>query len=165
MTGCRALSFLFVKSFPVLSKGFEIETEMTIHAVDKNMNIENVIVDYRDRPEGSHSKLDTYSDGIKVIRTMFRLYKNYRPMAFFGSLTAVCLVVSAGMFLPILLKFFRTGLVPNFPTLIVSGFIALTAIISWFAGMLLSTLAEKDRQAYEFRLQVIRWMERNGQKG
>lgn len=165
MTGCRALSFLFVKSFPVLSKGFEIETEMTIHAVDKNMNIENVIVDYRDRPEGSHSKLDTYSDGIKVIRTMFRLYKNYRPMAFFGSLTAVCLVVSAGMFLPILLKFFRTGLVPNFPTLIVSGFIALTAIISWFAGMLLSTLAEKDRQAYEFRLQVIRWMERNEQKG
>lgn len=86
-------------------------------------------------------------------------------MAFFGSLTAVCLVVSAGMFLPILLKFFRTGLVPNFPTLIVSGFIALTAIISWFAGMLLSTLAEKDRQAYEFRLQVIRWMERNEQKG
>ncbi len=165
MTGYRALSYLFVKSFPVLSKGFEIETEMTIHAVDKNMNIENVIVDYRDRPEGSHSKLDTYSDGIKVIRTMFRLYKNYRPMAFFGSLTAVCLVVSAGMFLPILLKFFRTGLVPNFPTLIVSGFIALTAIISWFAGMLLSTLAEKDRQAYEFRLQVIRWMERNGQKG
>lgn len=161
MTGYRALSYLFVKSFPVLSKGFEIETEMTIHAVDKNMNIENVIVGYRDRPEGSESKLNTCSDGLKVLRTIFRLYKNYRPMAFFGTLAAVFLAVAAGLFFPILLKFFQTGLVPNFPTLIVSGFIAMTAIISWFAGMLLATLVEKDRQAYEFRLHVIQWMRRH----
>lgn len=158
MTGYRALSFLFVKSFPVLSKGFEIETEMTIHAVDKNMNIANVIVDYRDRPQGSESKLNTCSDGLKVLRTIFRLYKNYRPMAFFGSLSALFLLVAAALFFPILVKFFQTGLVPNFPTLIVSGFIAMTAIISWFAGMLLATLVEKDRQAYEFRLHVIQWI-------
>lgn len=164
MTGYRAMSYLFVKSFPVLSKGFEIETEMTIHAVDKNMSIENVIIEYRDRPEGSESKLNTYSDGIKVVRTIFRLYKNCRPMAFFGTLAAMLLLVSAVLFIPILLKFFRTGLVPNFPTLIVSGFIALAAIVSWFAGMLLATIVEKDRQAYEFRLNVIEHMKSRGQR-
>ena len=87
MTGYRAFSYLFVKSFPVLSKGFEIETEMSIHAVEKNMRIENVIIEYRDRPEGSESKLDTYSDGFKVLGTIFRLYKNYKPMSFFGGLS------------------------------------------------------------------------------
>lgn len=158
MTGYRALSYLFVKSFPTLSKGFEIETEMTIHAVDKNMNVQNLIIDYQDRPEGSQSKLNTYSDGIKVVDTIFRLFKNYRPMMFFGFLTAVLLSVSAIMFIPILLKFFRTGLVPNFPTLIVSGFIAMAAIISWFTGMLLETIAEKDRQAFEFRLHMLEWI-------
>lgn len=154
MTGYRALSFLFVKTFPVLSKGFEIETEMTIHAIDKNMMTANVVVDYRDRTEGSESKLDTYSDGLKVLMAIFRLYKNYRPMEFFGGLSLLLFLASAAMFLPILLKFFRTGLVPNFPTLIVSGFIAMAAIISWFAGMLLATITEKDRQQFEFRLHL-----------
>lgn len=155
MTGYRAFSYLFAKSFPVLSKGFEIETEMSIHAVEKNMQIENLIIEYRDRPEGSESKLNTYSDGMRVLRTIFRLYKNYRPMGFFGGLAAVLVVVAAILFIPIFVHFCQTGLVPNFPTLIVSGFIAMAAIISFFAGLILATIVEKDRQEYEFRLNLI----------
>ena len=155
MTGYRAFSYQFVKSFPVLSKGFEIETEMSIHAVEKNMRIENVIIEYRDRPEGSESKLNTYSDGIKVLRTIFRLYKNYRPLGFFGGIAAILILVSVAMFIPILIKFIHTGLVPNFPTLIVSGFIAVAAILSWFSGLILATIVEKDRQQFEFRLNLI----------
>lgn len=161
MTGYRAFSYLFVKSFPVLSKGFEIETEMSIHAVEKNMCIENVVIEYRDRPEGSVSKLNTYSDGIKVLRTIFRLYKNYRPMGFFGWISAGLLAVAAIMFIPILIKFVKIGAVPNFPTLIVSGFIALTAIISWFSGLILATIVEKDRQEFEFRLNLLEIYMRN----
>ena len=156
MTGYRAFSYQFVKSFPVLSKGYEIETEMSIHAVHKNMAIANVVIEYRDRPEGSVSKLNTYSDGMKVLLTILRMYKNYKPFGFFGSIAALLLVVSAAMFIPILVKFLHTGLVPNFPTLIVSGFIALAAIISFFCGMILSTIVEKERQEFEFRLQEIR---------
>lgn len=155
MTGYRAFSYQFVKSFPVLSKGFEIETEMTIHAVDKNMLVENVVIEYRDRPEGSESKLNTYSDGIKVLRTIVRLYKNYRPFGFFGGIALVLMLLSVAMFCPILWKFIKTGLVPNFPTLIVSGFIALAAIVSLFSGLLLTTIAEKERQEFEFRLNMI----------
>lgn len=155
MTGYRAFSYLFAKSFPVLSKGFEIETEMSIHAVEKNMQIENLIIEYRDRPEGSESKLNTYSDGMRVLRTIFRLYKNYRPMGFFGGLAAILVVIAAILFIPIFVHFCQTGLVPNFPTLIVSGFIAMAAIISFFAGLILATIVEKDRQEYEFRLNLI----------
>ena len=155
MTGYRAFSYLFVKSFPVLSQGFEIETEMTIHAVHNNMSISNVVIEYRDRPEGSESKLNTYVDGAKVLRTIFRLYKNYKPLGFFSLLSGILLLISFIMFVPILVKFVHTGLVPNFPTLIVSGFIALTAIISLFVGLILSTMVEKGRQEYEFRLQII----------
>ena len=155
MTGYRAFSYLFVKSFPVLSKGFEIETEMSIHAVEKNMRIENVIIEYRDRPKGSESKLDTYSDGIKVLRTIFRLYKNYKPMSFFGALGIILLIIMAVMFIPVFIEYTKTGLVPRFPTLIVSGFIGLGGLLSLFTGLILSTLAEKDRQEYEFRLNVI----------
>ena len=158
MTGYRAFSFLFAKSFPVLSKGFEIETEMTIHAVEKNMRIENVIIEYRDRPSGSESKLNTYSDGLKVLKTIGRLYKNYRPMGFFGGVSLMLLLISAVMFIPVLFDFLHTGMVPHFPTLIVSGFIALAAIVSFFSGLILATIVEKDRQAYEFRLQVIEKM-------
>ena len=157
MTGYRAFSYLFVKSFPVLSTGFEIETEMSIHAVEKNMSIENIIIDYRDRPEGSESKLNTYSDGIKVLRTIFRLYKNYRPIGFFGCVSLILLLISASMFIPILIEFIKVGLVPKIPTLIVSGFIAVTAIISFFVGLILETIVEKDRQEYEFRLHTILW--------
>lgn len=153
MTGYRAFSYLFVKSFPVLSQGFEIETEMTIHAVHNNMAVANVVIDYRDRPDGSESKLNTYTDGAKVLRTIFRLYKNYKPMGFFTMLAGFLLLLSAVLFLPIFVNYLHTGLVPNFPTLIVSGFIALTAILSFFAGMILSTIVEKERQEYEFRLQ------------
>lgn len=155
MTGYRAFSYLFVKSFPVLSKGFEIETEMSIHAVEKNMQIENLIIEYRDRPEGSESKLNTYSDGMKVLKTIFRLYKNYRPMGFFGGLSTAMTVVAVAMFIPIVVKFMRTGLVPNFPTLIVCGFIEMAALMSFFAGLILATIVEKDRQQYEYRLQMI----------
>lgn len=155
MTGYRAFSFLFAKSFPVLSKGFEIETEMTIHAVEKNMRIENVIIEYRDRPSGSESKLNTYSDGLKVLKTIGRLYKNYRPIGFFGGVSLMLILISAVMFIPVLFDFLHTGMVPHFPTLIVSGFIALAAIISFFSGLILATIVEKDRQAYEFRLRLI----------
>ena len=154
MTGYRAFSYLFVKTFPVLSKGFEIETEMSIHAVEKNMLVENVIIEYRDRPEGSESKLNTYSDGAKVLGTIARLYKNYRPFRFFGIAALLLMIVSAIMFVPVLVTYVQTGLVPNFPTLIVSGFVALAAIQSFFAGLILSTLVEKDRQDFEFKLQM-----------
>lgn len=155
MTGYRAFSYQFVKTFPVLSKGFEIETEMSIHAVEKNMLVENVIIEYRDRPEGSESKLNTYSDGMKVLATIARLYKNYKPFRFFGALAFLLIIISALMFVPVLITYVKTGLVPNFPTLIVSGFVALAAIQSFFAGMILTTLVEKDRQDFEFKLQMI----------
>lgn len=161
MTGYRAFSYEFVKSFPVLSKGFEIETEMSIHAVDKNMAVENVIIEYRDRPEGSESKLNTYSDGFKVLKTIGRLYRNYKPMQFFGLVSFILFLLSAAMFIPVLVIYAKTGLVPNFPTLIVSGFVAMAALQSLFAGMILSTLAEKERQEFEFRLQMVRSMKRD----
>ncbi|MCF0145422.1 MAG: glycosyltransferase [Eubacterium sp.] len=155
MTGYRAFSYQFVKTFPVLSHGFEIETEMTIHSVDKNMQVENVVIEYRDRPEGSESKLNTYSDGAKVMFTIARLYRNYKPMGFFGLLAAILIVIICIMDIPILVTYFQTGLVPRFPTLIVSGFMAMAALLSLFAGGMLSTLAEKERQEFEFRLQTV----------
>ena len=135
MTGYRAISFKFAKSFPVLSKGFEIETEMSIHAVDKNMQVENVVIEYRDRPAGSVSKLNTYVDGVKVLNTIVRLYRNYKPMAFFGIIAAILAVLSAAFVIPVLSVYLRTGLVPNFPTLIVCGFTMLAAISSLFTGL------------------------------
>jgi glycosyltransferase involved in cell wall biosynthesis len=155
MTGYRAFSYLFVKTFPVLSKGFEIETEMSIHAVEKNMRIENVVIEYRDRPEGSESKLDTYSDGAKVLGTIFRLFKNYRPMKFFAGLAGILFLISLILFAPVLLEYIKTGLVPRFPTLIVCGFTTIAGVLSFFAGLILSTLVEKERQEFEFRLIMI----------
>ncbi len=162
MTGYRAFSYQFVKSFPVLSKGFEIETEMSIHAIDKNMQVETVIINYRDRPSGSESKLNTYSDGFKVLRTIARLYRTYKPMAFFGILGLLLLLVSALMFLPVLAEYFRTGLVARFPTLIVSGFIAVAAILSIFSGMILQTMIHKNRQ--DFEMVLIRLQDRNSDR-
>lgn len=155
MTGYRAFSYQFVKSFPVLSKGFEIETEMSIHAVHKNLLVENVIVTYRDRPEGSESKLNTYSDGFKVIKTIIKLYKNYKPFGFFSILAAILMLLSTGFFIPVLLEYFATGLVFKFPTLIVCGFVALAALISFFSGVILSTINEKNRQDFEMQLHAI----------
>lgn len=155
MTGYRAFSYQFVKSFPVLSRGFEIETEMSIHAVNKNMLVANQIIEYRDRPKGSESKLNTYSDGIKVLKTIVRLYKNYRPLGFFGGLSLFLIVVAALMFIPVFMTWLDTGMVPKYPTLIVCGFITISAIIAFFSGMILSTIAEKERQEFEFRLYLI----------
>lgn len=158
MTGYRAFSYQFVKSFPVLSKGFEIETEMSIHAIDKNMQLETVVIQYRDRPAGSESKLNTYSDGFKVLRTIARLYRSYKPLAYFGLLALVLTLLAAVLFVPVLLEYFRTGLVERFPTLIVSGFIAIAAILSLFSGLILQTMIHKNRQ--DFEMQLIRLHER-----
>ena len=155
MTGYRAFSYLFVKSFPVVSKGFEIETEMSIHAADKNMFIEHVIIDYRDRPEGRESKLNTYSDGIKVINTIVRLFRTYKPMNFFGVLSVVLMVLGVSFMIPVLIEFLETGLVDRYPTLFVCCFVILTAIISWFSGMILQTITWKNRQDYEMRLYQV----------
>lgn len=152
MTGYRAFSFQFVKSFPVLSKGFEIETEMSIHAVDKNMQVENIIIEYRDRPVGSVSKLNTYVDGAKVLNTITRLYRNYKPMAFFGIIAAILALLSIAFAIPVFLTFLRTGLVPNFPTLIVCGFTMMAAISSLFAGLQLQNSIQKNKQDFEMRL-------------
>lgn len=152
MTGYRAFSYRFVKTFPVLSKRFEIETEMSIHAIDKNMFVENVVIDYRDRPEGSVSKLNTYSDGIKVIGTIVRLFQTYRPLAFFGTVAAILMVLAIGFFIPVWITYADTGMVPNFPTLIVCGFVALASIQSFFAGLILQTMYRKNRQDFEMQL-------------
>jgi len=155
MTGYRAFSYEFVKSFPVLSKGFEIETEMSIHAVDKNMQVENVVVTYRDRPEGSVSKLNTFSDGFKVIKTILRLLRNYKPMYFFGIIDAILIALSVGFVIPVLVDYARTGLVERFPTLIVCCFGLLAALICFFTGLILTILRGKDRQDFEFNLLQI----------
>ena len=152
MTGYRAFSYQFVKTFPVLSKGFEIETEMTIHAADKNMQVDNVIIEYRDRPEGSESKLNTYSDGAKVLMSIAKLYRNYKPMNFFGLLSLVLAVMSIGFFIPVLMEYIATGLVPKFPTLIACGFAMMAAIQSVFAGLVLSAGAQRSRQEFEMNL-------------
>lgn len=156
MTGYRAFSYLFVKTFPVLSKGFEIETEMSIHAADKNMQVENVVIEYRDRPEGSVSKLNTFSDGFRVLKTIARLYQTYKPMNFFGIVAAVLALLSVVFMIPILIQYGQTGLVPHFPTLIACGFVMLAAIQSFFSGLILTTLGQKNRQDFEMQLQAMR---------
>ncbi len=155
MTGYRAFSYQFVKSFPVLSKGFEIETEMSIHAIDKNMRVENVIIQYRDRPEGSESKLNTYSDGFKVLMTIAKMYRNYKPMRFFAWMATFLAVAATVFFVPVLCEYFETGLVERFPTLIVCGFVYIAAIQSLFAGVMLSTMRQKDRQDFEMNLIML----------
>ncbi len=162
MTGYRAFSYQFVKTFPVLSKGFEIETEMSIHAIDKNMLVENEVIEYRDRPEGSESKLNTYSDGMKVIWTIIRLYRNYKPMRYFGTIALILALVSIGFFIPVLIEYINTGLVQRFPTLIVCGFTMIAAIQAFFAGLTLQTIVARNKQDFEMRLIEVseRWKER-----
>lgn len=152
MTGYRAFSYLFVKSFPVLSKGFEIETEMSIHAIDKNMRVENVIIQYRDRPEGSVSKLNTYSDGMKVLLTIMKLYKNYKPFGFFTWIAVLLILIATIFLIPVLVAYVNTGLVLRFPTLIVCCFVYLGAIQAFFAGLMLSTMKQKNMQDFEMNL-------------
>ena len=162
MTGYRAFSYGFVKTFPVLSKGFEIETEMTIHAVSNNMQIENVVVDYRDRPEGSESKLNTYADGLKVLGTIGKLYKDYKPLGFFTLLAVLLAAVSIVFFIPVLVDFIKTGMVDKFPTLFVCGFVMLAVIQSFFSGLILSNMALKNRRDFEFRLNMIQGRKERG---
>lgn len=149
MTGYRAFSRSFVKFFPVLSHGFEIETEMTIHALDKNLYLREIPVTYRDRPAGSESKLNTYRDGAKVLLTIARLFREYKPFAFFSSICLLFLLIAAIMFVPILIEYIQTGLVPRFPTLIVSGLLALLGFMFFFCGIVLDVVARKHRQLFE----------------
>ena len=155
MTSYRAFSYAFVKTYPVLSKGFEIETDMSIHAITRNMLVRNVVIDYRDRPDGSVSKLNTYSDGAKVLLTIVRLFKNYKPFAFFGMISLVLALLSGVFMIPVLAEFFATGLVPRFPTLIVCGITLLAALLLFISGLILSTLQEKDKRDFEFQLQQV----------
>lgn len=155
MTGYRAFSLNFVKTFPVLSRGFEIETEMSIHAIDKNMAVQNVVIDYRDRPEGSVSKLSTFSDGFRVLRTILRLFRTYRPLRYFGLIALLLAAVSLAFFIPVLIDFMRTGKVDRFPTLIVCGFAVIAAIQSLFTGLMLQNMVQKNRQDFEMRLLAV----------
>lgn len=156
MTGYRAFSYDFVKSYAVVSSGFEIETEMSIHAIDKGMSVANHTITYRDRTAGSESKLNTYADGFKVLMTIFRLFRLYRPFAFFGSVAAVLILLSIVFFVPVFYTYVQTGLVPHYPTLIVCGFAALAALHSFFAGMMLGLQNMKSRQDFENNLKQVR---------
>lgn len=155
MTGFRAFSYEFVKTFPVLSKGFEIETEMTIHAVYNNMQIDNVVIEYRDRPEGSESKLNTYADGFKVLKTISKLYRSYKPFGFFTIIAAILAILSIAFFIPVFVSYWQTGIVERYPTLIVCCFVMLAGIQSFFAGVILSTLALNDRRQFEMQLNML----------
>lgn len=155
MTGYRAFSRKFVKSFPILSKGFEIETEMTIHAVDKNFLLEEIPVLYRDRPQGSESKLNTFSDGIKVLSTIAGLFREYRPFAFFTSIAFFLWLIAIVLFVPVFVEFLETGVVPRFPTLIVAGITAVMGLLLWVCGIILTVIVKKHRQLYEIMLNQL----------
>ncbi|MGN0406816.1 MAG: glycosyltransferase family 2 protein [Bacteroides sp.] len=155
MTGYRAFSRLFVKSYPVLSKGFEIETEMTIHCLDKNFKIVEIPVSYRDRPEGSVSKLNTFSDGAKVLKTIATLFRDYKPLKFFSIVAVLFIIVGAAFFVPILIEYAKTGLVPRFPTLFVSCMLFIIAVLMYVTGVLLQVINKKHRQLYELCLNMI----------
>lgn len=152
MTGYRAFSYDFVKTFPVLSKGFEIETEMTIHALDKNFLLKEIPVEYRDRPQGSVSKLDTFSDGYKVLKTITRLFKEYKPLIFFGIISLLLFSISMVFMIPVFVEYFQTRLVPRFPTLIFSGFLLMISIMMLVCGIILEVLVKKHRQLFELFL-------------
>ena len=154
MTGYRAFSYEFVKTFPVLSQGFEIETEMTIHAVDKNFKLVEVPVDYRDRPEGSVSKLNTYSDGIKVIRMIATLFKEYKPFYFFGLFALLFLILALIFGIPVVVEYFKIGLVPRFPTLIVASIFLVLSMLFWITGIILEVIVKKHKQLYELYLNL-----------
>ena len=152
MTGYRAFSYDFVKTFPVLSKGFEIETEMTIHALDKNFSLKEIPIEYRDRPAGSESKLNTFSDGFKVLKTIGRLFKEYKPTIFFGLMGLFFLIISLCFGIPVFIEYFKTHLVARFPTLIFSGFMLMISILSFVCGIILEVVVKKHRQLFELLL-------------
>lgn len=156
MTGYRAFSYEFVKGFPVLSKGFEIETEMTIHAVDKNYMLVEVPVSYRDRPVGSVSKLNTYSDGFKVLKTIATLFKEYKPALFFNMFASLFLIVALILGIPVFIEYFQTGLVPKFPSLIVAGVFLTITLLLWITGIILEVIVKKHKQLYELLMNQIK---------
>ena len=155
MTGYRAFNYEFVKSFPILSKGFEIETEMSIHALDKNFKLLEVPVTYRGRPAGSVSKLNTYKDGFRVLKTIARLFRDYKPFAFFGWLGLLCFIIATIFFVPVLQAYFSTGLVAKFPTLIVCSGIYVVSFLLWMSGLILDVIAKKHRQLFELYLNIL----------
>lgn len=155
MTGYRAFSRLFVKSFPVLSRGFEIETEMTIHALDKNFSLISIPVGYRDRPDGSVSKLNTFSDGFKVLRTIGRMFKDYKPLPFFGLISAILMSIALILVIPVLSEFYKTGFVPRLPTFVAACFFALFSLLSLSSGIILDTLVKKNKENFELLLTII----------
>jgi glycosyltransferase involved in cell wall biosynthesis len=155
MTGYRAFSPLFVKSFPVLSQGFEIETEMTIFALDKNFLLREIPVNYRDRPEGSVSKLNTLSDGFKVIKTIFNLLRNYRPFLFFTAIAVALAAFALILFIPVFIEYLKTGLVPRLPTLVVSCIFMVMSLLMWVSGLILQSISLKHRQLFEILLNDI----------
>ena len=155
MTGYRAFSYKFVKTFPVLSKGFEIETEMSIHAIDKNFTLKEIPVQYRDRPAGSVSKLSTYKDGVRVLKIIATLFKEYKPSAFFNIISLMFLGVALILSMPVFVEYFNTGLVPRFPTLIVSGVLYLVALLPMITGVILQVIVKKHRQLFELHLNQI----------
>ena len=156
MTGYRAFSPMFVKTLPILSQGFEIETEMTIHALDKNLLLQSIPVNYRDRPAGSFSKLNTYVDGAKVLMTIFNLYRNYRPLRFFGIAAVILMLIALLMFLPVFAEYLSTGLVPKIPTLIVSGLLGLASMLSAACGVILDVIANNARKDFELKMNMLR---------
>lgn len=155
MTGYRAFSYEFVKGFPVLSKGFEIETEMTIHAVDKNYKLVEIPVTYRDRPAGSVSKLNTYRDGFRVLKTIAMLFEEYKPAFFFSLLAVLSLIFSLILGVPVVLDYMKTGIVPKFPSLIVSGVFLIISLLLWITGIMLQVIVKKHRQLYELYLNAM----------
>ncbi|EHN58725.1 MAG: glycosyltransferase family 2 protein [Oenococcus sp.] len=153
LTGYRAFSYRFVKTFPVLSKGFEIETEMSIHAAESNMFVENQVVEYRDRPQGSESKLSTYGDGFKVILKIWNLFRIYHPLAFFGSISLLLAAISLLTFwFRVVVPYSHTGIVANMPTLVVTMIVLLAAIVSLFSGMILDAIQSQEKMNFEYRL-------------
>ena len=157
MTGYRGFSKQFVKTFPVLSKGFEIETEMTIHALDKNFYIEEFPIQYRDRPDGSESKLNTVSDGIKVLKTIARLFREYKPFAFFTIMSIILWIISLCFFTPVFITFLETGIVAKIPTVIVSGITAVIGSLLFICGVILDVVVKKHRQLFELFLNQVKW--------
>ena len=160
MTGARAFNYEFVKSFPILSTGFEIETEMSIHALDKNFKLVEIPVGYRDRPEGSVSKLNTFSDGFKVLRTIARLFRDYKPFAFFGWLGLICFAIATAFFAPVLSGYLATGMVPKFPTLIACSGLYVISFLLWISGVILEVITKKHRQLFELYLNQLSILKR-----
>ena len=158
MTGYRAFSPMFVKNFPVLSKGFEIETEMTIHALDKGFALASIPVGYRDRPQGSVSKLNTFSDGFRVLGTIARLFKDYRPLPFFSLLAGIIMFIAVCFLCPVLIEYYATGLVPRLPTFVAACFLALFSIQAFVCGLILDTQGKKARQAFEIQMNTLKML-------